>query len=60
MEMKRISGYIPDTLFDKIEEISKTADRSFNKTVILLLEQSVKERERQRNKRKNATKEVHS
>ena len=55
MPKKRISGYIESDLHDKIDVISAKIDRSFNKTLEILLEQAIKERERQNAKNKNRT-----
>lgn len=49
--MPRITTDIPTELRDLIIDFSKKDNRSFSKTVYLLLQQSVKERTR---KRKNA------
>jgi hypothetical protein len=55
--MKRFSGYIPDILYQKVQELAERDDRSFNQTVEHLLELAIKERTR---KRKKNDQEVHS
>jgi metal-responsive CopG/Arc/MetJ family transcriptional regulator len=49
-EMKRFSVYIPDDLHKEVMEIAEKDNRSFNQTLQMLLQQSLKERERQRAK----------
>lgn len=49
--MKRISAYIEEELYSKVAEIADRDSRSFNQTLQMLLQQAVKERERQRLKK---------
>ncbi len=50
--MKKISGYIPDELYQGIAEIAERESRKFAPMVTILLQQSVKERNRKRNAKK--------
>jgi hypothetical protein len=50
--MKRFSAYIPLELFDQVNEIAERENRSFNQVLQLLLQQALKERERNRSKKK--------
>jgi predicted transcriptional regulator len=50
--MKRTSVYLKEDLFEKINELAVRESRSTNQIMVILLEQAIKERERQRNKKK--------
>lgn len=50
--MKKLSGYIPDELYNEIAEIAGRESRKIAPMVTILLQQAVKERNRKRNAKK--------
>ncbi len=51
-EMKRIWGYVPEELYNDIQEIADREFRKFNPMITLLLQLAVKEKNRKRNGKK--------
>lgn len=56
--MKRFSAYVPEELYNQIEEIAKREDRTFNKVLQQLINQALKERERNRAKKSKKKEEA--
>ena len=50
--MKRIWGYVPEELYNDIQEIADREFRKFNPMITLLLQLAVKEKNRKRNGKK--------
>lgn len=55
MRKPQISASVDEKLRTAVEEEAKRDNRSFSEMVEILLSQSIKERERQRNKRRKSS-----